>query len=147
MRMKYQKRFSLDDYILLIGSVLLVTTFTLVCVGFEDIYWMTSLQYGPPQLQLEPFSVPDGATRVTRIQQIAFAIDVITWATIFAIKFSYLVFFRQMIDRLKLLIIAWKAITGIVILSGVYCIASKFFACSGHFGLDVGKYFQMISIQ
>ena len=138
VRIFYQRRLYPDDYVLAFGCVTLIASFALTNVMFENIYWDMSIILGPPELQLEIAMAPGFADRILLYQQQSFATEVLCWVTIFSVKTSFLLFFRQMIDRLKSILTFWKVTVAVTILAGIYCVCSIFIACP-HFGLDASK--------
>jgi hypothetical protein len=68
----------------------------------------------------------------------SFSFLTLTWTTIFAVKLSFLCFFRQMVDRFKNVMMYWKLVVGIAVISYCYCTAGVFIACP-KFGLEALK--------
>ena len=57
------------------------------------------------------------------------ALTIMSWITIFSVKFPFLGFFRQLVDRLRPLELYWR---GVVVATGVsfcYCVSEPFFSC------------------
>lgn len=138
-RFTYQKRLFADDYMLLFGCSSLIAAFTLTNVMFEDIYFDMSLILGPGKLVEQESTSAGFVNRILKYQQLSFTAEVLCWVTIFAVKMSFLLFFRQLINRLKGLLTYWTATVGIVVVSGIFCICSIFISCP-HFGVSSSKY-------
>ena len=139
MRFSYKRSLFADDYVLLFGCASLIGAFTLTNVMFEDVYFDMSLILGPPLLALQESQAPDFESHILKYQQLSFSTEVLCWVTIFAVKMSFLLFFRQMIDRLRAIMTYWTVTLGIVIVSGIFCVCSIFIACP-HFGVSSGEY-------
>ena len=139
IRFRYQKRLLTDDYVLLFGCSTLIAAFTLVNVVYEDIYFDMFIILGPAEHVYQVSTSPGFVNRILHYQQFAFSAETLCWVTIFAVKISYLLFFRQMLDRLKRLITYWRVTMGIVVISGLFCICSIFISCP-HFGVSSSEY-------
>lgn len=139
IRFRYQKRLFADDYALLFGCSSLIAAFTLTIVMFEDIYFDMFLILGPGELVLQEAMAPDFVNHILTYQQLAFSSEVMCWVTIFAVKMSFLLFFRQLTDRLRALLTYWTVTVGIVVVSGIFCICSIFISCP-HFGVSSSEY-------
>ena len=129
IRCRYQKRLLVDDYVLLFGCSTLIAAFTLVNVMYEDVYFDMFIILGPAEQVYQVSTSPGFVNRILKYQQFSFSTETLCWVTIFAVKISYLVFFRQMLDRLKRLITYWRVTTGIVVISGLFCVCSIFISC------------------
>lgn len=138
IRGRVQKRLLVDDYVLLFGCSALIAAFTLVNVMYEDINFDMFLVFGPAEQVYQVSTSPDFNSRILRFQKLSFSASILCWVTIFAVKISYLVFFRQMLDRLKRLMIYWRVTMGIVVVSGLFCICSVYISCP-RFGLSSGE--------
>ena len=139
IRFRYQKHLFADDYALLFGCSSLIAAFTLSNVMFEDIYFDMGLILGPGELVLQEAASADFVNHILHYQQLAFSTEVICWVTIFAVKMSFLLFFRQLTDRLRALWTYWAVTVGIVVVSGIFCICSIFISCP-HFGVSSSEY-------
>ena len=139
IRYHYQRRLFADDYVLLFGCSSLIAAFTLTNVMFEDIYFDMSLILGPGELVLQESASADFVDRILIYQQLSFSTEVMCWVTIFAVKMSFLLFFRQLLDRVKSLSTYWMLTVGIVVVSGIFCICSIFISCP-HFGVSSSEY-------
>lgn len=60
-----------------------------------------------------------------------FAIIIFFWTTIWSVKFSFLAFYRRMIDRRiqKWKIYAWGVVLGVCIVTYLGCLATQFGSC------------------
>lgn len=54
---------------------------------------------------------------------------VMTWTSIFAVKFSFLFFFRVLIRRVRAVTLYWQVVSVVTVLVWVYCIAGAFIIC------------------
>ncbi|KAL8780986.1 MAG: hypothetical protein Q9213_006215 [Squamulea squamosa] len=135
IRFRYQNRLFADDYVLLFGCASLIAAFTLTNVMLGDIYLDMSLILGPLELVLQESTSADFVSHILSFQQLSFSAYVLCWATIFSVKMSFLLFFRQLLYRLSGLMTFWKVTVGSVIVSGIFCVCSIFIACP-HFGVS-----------
>ena len=139
IRFRYQKRLLADDYVLLLGCSTLIGAFTLVNVMYEDIYFDMFIILGPAEQVYQVSTSPGFVKRIFHYQQLAFSAETLCWVTIYSVKISYLLFFRQLLDRLERLMTYWRITLGIVVISGLFCISSIFISCP-HFGVSSGRY-------
>ena len=54
---------------------------------------------------------------------------VVIWTSIFAIKFSFLWFFRLLVDRLRSFVIYWRVVVVVSILAYIFCAFNNFIIC------------------
>ena len=91
----------------------------------------------PPAMDGSPpdmSSLPEEFTslfkaRIEKFRRWQNVFKVISWTAIYCVKFSFLGFFRQLVDRLRPLELYWK---GIVVFTGIaycYCVSEPFFSC------------------
>lgn len=138
IRLRYQNRLFADDYFLLFGCSALIAAFTLTNVMFEDIYFDMGLILGPIELVVKESTSVDFKNRILHYQQLSFSAEVLCWVTIFAVKMSYLLFFRHLVDRTKAHLTYWTVTVCIVVVSGLFCICSIFISCP-HFGVSASE--------
>lgn len=80
-------------------------------------------------------SVADGSNaevlhrRVSNPQPILFSSLALSWTCIYTVKICFLLFFHQLITRLRRWILAWKVIFGITIVFWAYCASAVFIDC------------------
>ena len=139
IRFHFQNRLFADDYVLLFGCSSLIAAFTLTNIMFEDIYFHMSLILGPVDLVLQESATAGFADRIFKYQQLSFSTEVLCWVTIFAVKMSFLLFFRQLLHGLTKVAKLWNFTFGFAIVSGIVCICSIFISCP-HFGVSSSKF-------
>ena len=130
------QRVPLDDVFLCSACIFL-------CVG-------TSLFYAliPPLYEYEAESgingfsqtstSPDALHKFLWLQKMIMTYQVMTWTAIFCVKASFLCFFRRLVDRLKPMLILWKTVVGITILSYIIIFGDLFVGCP-YFSARAGK--------
>ncbi|KAL9597823.1 MAG: hypothetical protein Q9219_004900 [cf. Caloplaca sp. 3 TL-2023] len=96
---------------------------------FEDIYFTMGLILGPFGMVVQEAMSPDFEKHTLKFHRLAFSVEMLGWVTIFAVKMSFLLFFRQLLDRLKDLLNFWKVTVGIVVVSAIYCVGSVVISC------------------
>ena len=140
LRYRYHRRLFMDDFVLLFGCSSLIAAFTLTNIMLEGVRSnMIPVLSAPSGLQLHETVSPDFKEHILKYQPLSFIANVLCWVTIFAVKISFLLFFRQLLDRLDTLLKFWKATVGIVAVSAIYCISSIFISWP-HFGTSPGQY-------
>lgn len=63
------------------------------------------------------------------LQKILFSSLALSWTCIYAVKICFLLFFHQLIKRLRKWILAWKIIFAITIVFGAFCASAVFIGC------------------
>ncbi|KAL8823993.1 MAG: hypothetical protein Q9191_005381 [Dirinaria sp. TL-2023a] len=101
IRFRYQDRVFTDDYVLLFGCSSLIAAFTLTNVMFEDVYFDMSLILGSPELLLQDSASTGFLNRILKYQQLSFSTKVMCWVTVFAVKMLFLLYFCQLLDRVR----------------------------------------------
>lgn len=145
IRLRYQKRLFIDDYFLLFGCSTLIAAFAITNVMFEGMYYEMSLLLGPIEFLLQESSSAGFEDHARYLEQLCYSTEVFCWVTIFAVKLSFLLFFRQLVDRLKIQLMYWRVTMCIVIISGIFCVCSIFISCP-HLGASWGEHLDIYAI-
>ena len=66
---------------------------------------------------------------IAKVQRETYLFGVLIWLCVFAVKFCYLFFFRQLIDRLRRIIIYWKITLALTFIACVFNASASFIAC------------------
>lgn len=127
-----QRKLLLDDFVLMFAcSTFIASQALLYALKIENIYWLraTVMPMTPQNLALiledpEPFH-----RQVVKFQRIENFSVALTWTSICAVKISFLLFFYQLITRLRKLVLAWKVIFGVTIHFWAFCICALFINC------------------
>ena len=138
-QIRYHHRLNLDDYFLLIACFSLTTGIVLAYVMVESLYLTQELNLNPALLFSALSELKDLNGRVATYQNVAYACSSLLWTTIFAVKFAYLVFFRQLVDRVKPLVIYWRVILFTTIFAYLICITLIYASCLKR-GSEAGQY-------
>ena len=125
------KKLHPDDYVLMFAcTTFIASQAVLYILKIEDLYLVGALAFEPmsPQKLASVLEDPEAFyPRVLTIQRMEYSCIALTFASIFAVKFCFLLFFHEMITRLQRLILAWKVIFGINILFWAFCTCAIFF--------------------
>lgn len=113
-RVRSHKRLLLDDYVLIFACVTLTAANGILFSLIPTIYWYEDSILDP---NLQAIQTTDLLAvfwaQTLRYQQMAFMFLTLSWTTVFAVKLCFLLFFHQMLDRLKSLMLMWKIVLGI----------------------------------
>lgn len=120
-----QRLLQLDDWFLIFACLCLTGATTVLNWGIPAIYQILQLIIDP--VHTEPPADPD-ALKV-RYHKSTYAYITLSWATIFAAKFSYLCFFRRLLDRLRPLIIYWRVVVTMTAVVAQLCILQAHISC------------------
>lgn len=133
IRFHSQRKLHLDDIVLIFAcSTFIASQVLLYVIKIEGLYWLGALVYepmGPQNLSLI-LEHPEAFYRhVEKIQVMDTCSAALTWTSIYAVKICFLLFFHQLITRLRRLILAWKIIFVITIIFWAFCVSAMFITC------------------
>lgn len=132
-RVQSHGRLLLDDYMLIFACVTLTVANGILFSLPTFIYWNEYLILHPDSPIIQTTSAATVA-RISRYQQMLYSSLTLTWTTIFAVKICFLLFFLQIVDRLKKLMLIWKIVFCVTVLIYPLCVCGIFLSCP-HFGL------------
>ena len=131
VRWKSKGRLYMDDVFLIFANVSLVIGSSVLQIELATIYlaeeFTTSRGFGeqlPRRMNLQ--------TLVQRYHLVQNLHGTLSWLTIFAVKFSFLFLFRQLVERIPSLEKYWKWILGMNVVACMYCLLYIVFECQGH---------------
>lgn len=138
LQIQVRRRLQLDDYFLIFACICLLASTIFAYFRVEALYFSEKISSNPEFLLYAIVSHADIVGQINDYTRFYLAITPLLWASIFAVKFAYLIFFRQLVDRVKPLVTYWKIILGITIVSCPICISSTFLSCV-KWGLEAGQ--------
>jgi len=118
IRLHYQKRLYVDDAFLLVAVLCLCVSMALLFLFTPSMYFVEALITNSETLYIPA----DFLHQAFQFQKLSDAYLVLTYNTIFAVKFSFIFFFRILINRVRQMRIYWwvvAATTGVVWAYGV----------------------------
>ena len=127
-----QRKLLPDDFVLMFAcSTFIASQALLYALKIEDVYWLrsTAMPMNPQNLASILEDPETFHRRVVKFQRIENYSVALTWTSICAVKISFLLFFYQLITRLRKLILAWKVIFGVTILFWAFCMGALFISC------------------
>lgn len=108
IRLRYQTGgLSLDDTFLAFGVACLCVSFALALNFLSSMFLVEAIHTGYP-IPDTPLDIVD---QLLRFHRLGYIFVVLTHTTIFAVKFSYLFFFKSLIRRVRKLTIYWWTVT------------------------------------
>ena len=137
--MRIHSRLHLDDYLLIFACVCITVGTALCYVYIGLLYWVQELDLNPTRSSYLLAEHVDFIADINLIERLVSAFTTIMFTAIFAVKLAYLAFFRRLIDRIRPLIIYWRVVTTITILSFPVGIILSFLGCT-QTGVEVGKH-------
>lgn len=137
IQIKLYRRLHVDDYFLLLACVCVTAGTVLGYTNVGDLYWSEDLSLNPTRLTSLLVSEEDFVNHVNAYKRLSYAYPALLWTAIFAVKFAYLTFFRQLVARLRPLIIYWRVLLTTTIISFPMCIVSIYLGCE-KWGLEAG---------
>ena len=131
LRLHFQRRLCIDDAFLLLACVALTAAVPVLYRAIGPLYSLQELASG--RLSATSWSQSAGTNlnaEVHRYKLLHTTYEALVWTAIFAVKFSFLSFFRHIVDRIPSLIIHWKVVGGMNIVACVFCVCFSFMTCS-----------------
>lgn len=121
-----------DDFVLMFAcSTFIASQVLLYILKIDRIHSFGAVTFDPspqtPALKIEDPEVY--YRRLSKIMRMEYSIGILTWSSIFAVKICFLLFFHQMITRIWRLIVAWRVIFGITMISWALCSCAFFISC------------------
>ena len=142
IRFRSQRKLHPDDFVLMFACLTLIASQALLYIlKIENLYWLREIGSEPmnPHNLASILEDPEAFyRRVFKIQRMEDSSAALRWTSIFAVKICFLLFFYQLIIRIRRLILAWKVIFGITIFFWAYCICTIFISCP-HFDRNIRK--------
>lgn len=139
LQIRIHRRLYLDDYFLLFACVCLTAGTALGYTNVASLYFVQGLNYNPTHFYYLLAKHVDIAANINKYERLYYSYPALLWTAIFVVKFAYLAFFRRLIDRVRPLVIYWRVIVGITIVSFPICIISIYVACI-KWGLEAGEH-------
>ena len=116
-----------DDLTLIIGAVCLTVATALMLKGEDDLFLGNTLQQEPSLAFSEPLDVLEHLLTDSVILVECFM--AMAWTTIFAVKMSFLIFFKQLLHRLGKINIYHWVVTAMTFLTWAYLMGEMFILC------------------
>lgn len=133
IRFYSQRNLHSDDFVLMFACLTLTASQVLLYIlGMDNIHWSGGTTFTPGGPQTPTLTIEDLEVyyrRISMIMRMEYSIGILTWTSIFSVKVCFLLFFHQIITRSRRLIVAWKVILGITIISWVLCSSASFISC------------------
>lgn len=127
IRFRKFHRLLLDDYFMFLAVITLVAGVGLLCANVRFIYQENNFIIG---VGFEIASLPpDFVDNFTYNSNIQDAAVVMLATTIFSVKFVFLFFFRQMVDRIRPLLTWWWCVFGALVVATPLSVFVNFIGC------------------
>ena len=130
IRIKLRRRVYLDDAFLGLACLALTASTTIVYKELGNSYLAGDIvrNYPPGDIADLPGDV-NAAAIVTRYQKTVYLQGTLSWIVIFSVKFIFLSFFHQLLDRLPRFLLYWKVVVVANVVALLYCICYSFLEC------------------
>jgi hypothetical protein len=129
LQIKVHRRLHVDDYFLLLACLCVTAGTVLGYINVGNLYWSEDLSLNPTRLISLLTSTEDLVNRVNAYERLYYTYGALLFAAIFAVKFAYLTFFRQLVARLRPLLIYWRVVLATTIISFLVAIISVYLGC------------------
>ena len=139
LQLRIHRRLHLDDYFLILAALLLTASTILGYIHTNNLYFSEDISLNPDYVFTLLASGADVVGDINAYETLYYTYPALLWTCIFAVKFAYLTFFRQLVDRVRPLVIYWRVVVGVTIVSYPICILSIYVACM-KWGLEAGQW-------
>ena len=142
LQLKSYRHLRVEDYFLIFACISLTASTILGYANVSSLYWDQELNYNPTRYFYLIEQHVDVAAHINAYERLYYSYPSLLWTTIFSVKFAYLAFFRRLVDRVRPLVIHWRIIVGLSVVSFPVCVVSDYVVCVKR-GLDAGQHFQL----
>ena len=132
IRYHFQKKLHSDDFVFMFACLTFIASQVLLYIlKVDNVHRYGAVLFEPSlQITASIYEDPEALYRsLSKIQHMEYSIGILTWTSIFAVKICFLLFFHQMILRIRRLVVAWRVVFGITIISWVLCSCGFFISC------------------
>lgn len=136
MRIYTRRPLYWDDLALGIGAACLSVATALILKNEDNFFLGNTLQQDPSVAFIVPSNVLNNL--LTNSIAYLYSFLALAWTTIFAVKISFLIFFKQLIHRLGKINTYYWVVTGVTVLSWAFLVAEPFILCP-YFGYSSSK--------
>jgi hypothetical protein len=136
IRVLSQRRPTLDDYFVLFGALCLIAATGVYYADIEYLYLTQALYIDPTIILKTP--APKLIKTATVHMGFLDAYLNLLWTATFAVKFSFLAFFRQLVQSVDRVRTYYWFVVGVTVVSWMFVVSETFILCH-HFGVNTCK--------
>lgn len=130
LRIHFHRRLFLDDAFLLLACAVLTGATPIIYRAIPSIYFIQeSTSEGLNHVESSPSSAMNAGAEGHLYQSLHLPHEALLWTVIFLVKFSFLSFFRQLVDRVYWLVLYWKVVSLVNVVACVFCVCFSFMEC------------------
>ena len=130
LRIHFQRRLFLDDAFLLLACATLTAAIPVLYGTIGPLYFLLEHASGGPSATSPSQSAGTNLNaEVHRYKLLHITYEALVWTAIFAVKFSFLSFFRHIVDRIPSLMLHWKVVGVVNIVACAFCVCFSFITC------------------
>lgn len=125
LRLRYQKRLFVDDAFLFFAEICLCASFGLLYIFVDSAYLEEALIVQPEVVEIpqNPFH------QLLSFHAFSTAFTILTYASIFAVKFGFLFLFRVLVRRVRKLVFFWWMAIAITTVVWIVCTVGQVLPC------------------
>jgi heme/copper-type cytochrome/quinol oxidase subunit 2 len=136
VRLGVQKQITIDDGFLIVALCCLISAMSIMySVTIDRMYLAEAVAVGLPGVDLPP----DFLQQAFDFQKWVTITLTLLWCAVMAVKFSFLFFFRKLIDRIRPLIIYWWVVTVFNVAVLGYGSTVYYLACPHYYSIEACK--------
>lgn len=126
LRLCYQKRLAIDDGFLILATIIASISLGLYVNFMDSMYLIEAVTEGQLPLGTTLQTIKSEGLRLHKLSDIFL---VLTWSTIFAVKFSFLFFFKALIKRVQSMEVFWRSIVAFTTITWMAGCAASIVGC------------------
>ena len=126
LRIHLHRRLFLDDAFLIAACAVLTAAIPVLYSVITPLYYVQGIEEG---IRLVQSSRIDASAEIHLYATLHLIHEAHGWAVIFLVKFSFLSFFRQLVDRVRVLVLYWKVVCGMSVVACAFCVGFSFMEC------------------
>ena len=125
LRLRYQKRLFIDDAFLFFAEICLCASFGLLYAYVDSAYLDEALLIRPEVAEIPP----NFLHRLLNFHALSDAFLILTYASIFSVKFGFLFLFRVLVRRVRKLVFFWWMALAITTVAWIVCTVGQVLPC------------------
>ena len=125
VKLMLHRRLSLDDAFLICGCICLIAATVLTFNLLPTLYWGEAMDLDPAAVKVPSFVVANAVW----YEKTWDGASPLTWTALYSVKFSFLVFFRMLVERVRWMTLYVKIVIGVCVLGYLTSFCEVFIDC------------------
>ena len=130
---------------MIFACVTFIAASVLLFITLPTAYWIEAITLNPTDLTAFGSILGDADEIINHTEKLVYSYLTLTITAIFAVKLTFIIFFRPMVDKMPFMIKYWKTLLAITLISFAFSASSTFIECP-YFGLKGRKFLLMLAV-